>query len=350
MVKFKLMGRTWEKDGVLWLALSASGVEFTFTGTRLQAAFLGDQNAELVLEEPLRDKARMAVYIDGKRTETFMMTKKRQEMLLWESEREQTITVKILKISEAPMSLVGIEKIWGNEGSTFAATPDKKHCIEIIGDSITCGFGIDDPFAEHSFQTCTEDATKAYGYRTAELLDADYSLVSYSGYGIVSGYTPDGNKTENEILPHYYEMTSHSNGCLPGGERIDDVAWDFSRFQPEVVVINLGTNDDFYTQDIKERQDEYQRGYAAFLKKVRKNNPDAHIICTLGLMGDRLYPFLEAGVADYQNETKDEKVSTMYVTPQQPEDGYSADYHPSVYSQERLAAQLAGEIRKMIEA
>ena len=67
-------------------------------------------------------------------------------------------------------------------------------------------------------------------------------------------------------------------------------------------------------------------------------------------MGDRLYPFLEAGVADYQNETKDEKVSTMYVTPQQPEDGYSADYHPSVYSQERLAAQLAGEIRKMIEA
>ena len=40
----KLIGRTAENNGTLWLALSASGVEFTFTGTKLTLNIAGDNN------------------------------------------------------------------------------------------------------------------------------------------------------------------------------------------------------------------------------------------------------------------------------------------------------------------
>lgn len=49
--------------------------------------------------------------------------------------------------------------------------------MEFIGDSITCGYGVDDPDKEHHFKTATEDVTKAYAYKTALALNADYSMV-----------------------------------------------------------------------------------------------------------------------------------------------------------------------------
>ena len=43
----------------------------------------------------------------------------------------------------------------------------------------------------------------------------------------------------------------------------------------------------------------YRTEYAKFLAQVRKCNPDAHIICTLGTMGaTELYPYLEGAVED----------------------------------------------------
>lgn len=66
-------------------------------------------------------------------------------------------------------------------------------------DSITCGYGVDDEDRSHQFSTKTEDATKAYAYKTAQLLNADYSLVSYSGHGVVLGYTTREKRQQRSI-------------------------------------------------------------------------------------------------------------------------------------------------------
>ena len=61
------------------------------------------------------------------------------------------------------------------EGSA-ETLPEKPLKIEVIGDSITCGYGVDDEDENHQFTTATEDVTKAYAYKTAKALDAEYSI------------------------------------------------------------------------------------------------------------------------------------------------------------------------------
>ena len=48
-------------------------------------------------------------------------------------------------------------------------------------------------------------------------------------------------------------------------------------FRPDVIVINLGTNDLSWCAGRPERCTEYRKGYAEFLKTVRKNNPESRI-------------------------------------------------------------------------
>ena len=94
--------------------------------------------------------------------------------------------------------------------------PEKELKLEFIGESITCGYGIDDEDENHHFQTATEDATRAYAYKTAMALDADYSLVSYSGHGIISGYTENGQRLETHKVPDVYEKLGKTYGSANG--------------------------------------------------------------------------------------------------------------------------------------
>ncbi|MFC6652659.1 GDSL-type esterase/lipase family protein [Paenibacillus rhizoplanae] len=92
-------------------------------------------------------------------------------------------------------------------------------------------------------------------------------------------------KLTTHLLPDYYGKVGKSEGRFGGSLLPQEIAWDFSRFTPELIVINLGTNDDSYTKDDPAKQADYAENYVAFLQKVRRNNPDSTILCTLGIMG-----------------------------------------------------------------
>ena len=140
------------------------------------------------------------------------------------------------------MSTVGIKEI-RCVGSAIKPTEKKDMLIEFIGDSITCGYGIDDPDKDHHFVTATEDVTKAYAYLTAKTLDADYSMLSFSGYGIISGYTDNDNKVSAQTVPQFYTKLGYSWG-KNGDFSPQESEWEFSGRQPDLVVVNLGTNDE----------------------------------------------------------------------------------------------------------
>ena len=119
--------------------------------------------------------------------------------------------MEIIKLSESPMSAVGIEAF--AEGSA-EALPEKPLKIEFIGDSITCGYGVDDEDENHQFTTATEDVTKAYAYKTAKALDAEYSMFSASGYGIVSGYTEGDELSANRQFHSSIAATAFQGAIL----------------------------------------------------------------------------------------------------------------------------------------
>ncbi len=339
----KLIGRTAEDNGILWLAQSASGIEFTFTGTSATVNIIGDSMYTMGKDK----QARFAVYVDGERTLDTQVDAAEKSYEIFSSATEKETTVKILKLSESAESIFGIRSVTVN-GTAPKPTAEKELKIEFIGDSITCGYGVDDEVKENHFSTSTEDATKAYAFKTAQKLDADYSLVCYSGHGIISGYSSDDKKVTAQLVPPIYEKFGKSYGNANGFSPIT-VDWDFSRFVPDFIVINLGTNDDSYTKRKEDRVADYTENYVKFLKKIRENNPDAHIICALGVMGDNLFtPGVEKAVELYTAETGDTNVSAFHLTPQDGSTGFAADWHPTEATHEIAATAMAEEIKRLM--
>lgn len=339
----RTIGRAKVYKDTLWMALSGTGAEFIVTGKKVSITMKADSTVAGGAE----NQARIAVYLDGKRMADTLLSKSETTIPVFESTTEETHTIRVIKLSESAMSTCGISAI--TVDGTIRPAEAKSRLIEFVGDSITCGYGVEDEDPDHHFATGTEDVTKAYAYKTAEALDADYSMVSFSGYGIVSGYTGDGVKSAGQLVPLYYEKLGFSYGTYLGNGSPQKNSWDFTKRQPDLVVINLGTNDSSYVKDNQERKEEYIAGYIEFLKTVRRCNPEAKILCTLGIMGTELCPSVEEAVDRYKQTTKDTNISSMRFVAQLPEDGLAADWHPTEKTHTKAAAKLADEIQRIME-
>lgn len=343
----KLLGRTALVGDVLWCAFSGSGVEFVVRGKALTVRILGDSS----VDEP-DNRARLGIFLDEERIVDDLVAVRDRTYSLFEAEHEEVHVVRILKLSESAMSTIGIGEISVTDGDILP-TAKKRFLVEFVGDSITCGYGVDDEDENHGFTTGTEDVTKAFAYRTARSLDVDYSCVSFSGYGVVSGYTEDGAINSAEVLPPHYERTGFSyakSGISGAGFAIEDIPWDFSKRTPDVVFINLGTNDASYCGEDTEKQEQYQQCYIALLKIIRRNNPEAYLVCGLGIMGDVLYPALCSAVERYKKETGDMRIETVYFEAIRPEtEGYAANFHPTARTHIRAGGVLAKKLKTVFK-
>lgn len=341
----KHLGRTYFSEDKLYCALSGSGAEFSFNGTKCVIKIKGDSTS-MGGAAQADNQARVAIYVNGERVVDDMVDQMIEEYTVFESAAAEDVTVSVVKLSESPMSTIAIDEIKVT-GTVIQPTAEKDLLIEFIGDSITCGYGSDDPVKENHFSTKTEDVTKAYAYKTAQALGADYSIVSFSGYGIISGYSTNDKPVSAQTVPQFYTKLGYSwstNGSFAPA----NVDWDFSKRQPDVIVINLGTNDDSYTKGQDDREQAYADEYVNFLKTIREKNPDAKIVCTLGVMGDRLFEYVQLAADTYKAETGDSNIYTMKFDVQLAEDGYSADWHPSITTHDKAAAKLTAELKTIL--
>lgn len=69
------------------------------------------------------------------------------------------------------------------------------------------------------------------------------------------------------------------------------------------------------------------------------------MLCTLGLMGERLCPAMERAVELYRKETGDENADYLFLREQREEDGRVSAYHPTEKSHEKAASALVEKIR-----
>lgn len=334
----KLLGRTYAApDGKIWMGHSGTGVELEYIGEKLTVSLMGNGGAAEHI-------ARIGVFVDGERTSDVCVDEKGSTVEII-GKGDKAVNVKIIKLSECAFSCCAITGA-DTHGGTITKAADKPRRVEFIGDSITCGYGVDDQDMSHGFSTATEDCTKSYAYKTAQALGADYSLVSFSGYGVVSGYTDTGAKQDTATVPRYYESCGFTENYGFDGVKPSECPWDFSSFTPDAVVVNLGTNDQSYTGSDSARQSEFTQQYVSFLKQIRAKNPKAKIICTLGTMGDLLNGAMKTAAAQYSAETGDNNVAALDLPLQQPEtDGVTINGHPSEITHEKTANLLAEKIK-----
>lgn len=332
----KLIGRTMHSNDITWLIHSGSAVEFTVTGKSANIILAGDSSINN--DEDYR--SRYAVIVDGEIIEDAVMGTPEKTITLFEGKTSRTAKVKIIHLSEAMNGAIGVKNISVTSNSTVPVRPEPKKdlSIEFIGDSITCAYGVEGLSSYEPFKTTTENFMKSYAYLAAQKLNADYSSVSYSGHGIISGFTSSGDINTDSLIPDCYELTG----------KLSDYAtnWDFETSSHDVVVINLGTNDSSYvTKEPETRSQEFIDGYVDFLKTVRDKNPRAYIICTLGTMGDDLYEYVEDAAEKYSTLTGDERImSYRSVVQNMSADGIGSDWHPSAITQQKSAYVLADKI------
>lgn len=332
----KYTGRNYYDGKTAWLVQSGSAVEFTVSAKSAEVTIAGDYS----INNDEKYRSRYAVIVDGEIITDDVMSEKSKTIELFKGEKSRTAEVKIIHLSEANNGTIGVSEIKVNSDSPVPVVPvrEKELSIEFIGDSITCAYGVEGKSASDQYTTKTENFMKSYAYLTAEKLGADYSAVSYSGHGIISGYSNDGKRNTDNLVPPYYKNCGNlSNYAEP---------WDFTENPNDVVVINLGTNDYSYvSRDFDTRSQEFVDGYEDFLETIRECNPDAYIICTFGIMGGQeMYPLIEQAVEDFSKKTGDDKITVFQSPMQNMADGYGADYHPSEITQQKNAYILADKI------
>ena len=345
----KLTGRCfYDEDEIMWCALSGSGFECHFKGRELELRLVGDAAAD----KPMNDKnwARYAVYVNGIRTtegllDNFVPVRKLQVI---KSDKIVEADIKFIKLSECAMSTIGVYPIECD--GEIAPIPEKPLKIEIIGDSITCGYGVDEYDPNVNFRTATEDFTKGYAYKTAKLLDADIRVFSISGWGIISGYTDNGSIHADQLIPPYYKKLGFSYEKFDDRDGLSpqELNYDFGSYVPDIIVINLGTNDNSYCTGHEERYAEYTEEYAKFIGTVHECNPEAKILCVMGIMLDEIAPYMEKAVGIFREKTGYKEIYTMRFTPHDGKLGYAADWHPSPATHDRAAKLLAEKIREII--
>lgn len=340
----RILGRTKEVNNIRYINYSCSGIEFEFVGTSVSVVLCTDNSK---WEDIF--KAWVAVFIDDEETPSKRILLDSDEDIykVYESETSRKVKIRLMKMSEAAFSKVGIKEIIIEGEGEIVPTKSKERRIEFIGDSITCGYGIEGIFEKDVFNTTQENPWEAYAAKTARYFNADFNCVSWSGIGVVSSWTEVDEPNTEWLMPMLYNYTDAALDNDFGKEEFE--AWNNSLFEPDLIVVNLGTNDTSYTKNIKERIDEFTNGYYDFLKEIRRSNPNSEIICTLGVMGQELCPAVENAVNQFKGATDDMKIYTHFFEIQLESDGIGADWHPSLRTHQKMSKTLINKIKEVMK-
>lgn len=321
----RVLGRYTPSSSGINLALSwtNSGIEFTFEGTAAYADIISTGGNTL-----------MGVFVDGEKTHSSTFVASGSAMntyTLVKDLPEGTHTVKLLKLSEAKVSLISITKI-KVDGSGIRPTEAKKRSIEVIGDSITCAFGALAPAASAPFKAEEEDGSLSYGFLAAQHFDADVNFVSRSGIGVA--YNNGGD--QNDLMPEVYKSTMYF------AENTKTVWSESAAYKPnDVVVINLGANDAHHVPNNAARIEEFTAAFIGLLKNAREYNPDANIIVCYGTIRYQIQSIVANAVQKYIDETNDKKTAFFsFGIDHTTVTGGTLAGHPSPVVQKMMADEL----------
>jgi lysophospholipase L1-like esterase len=228
----------------------------------------------------------------------------------------------------------------GEGGKVLPPPPAKKRKIEFFGNSISCGYAVEDTTGQDRGSAPYENGYISYAALTARHFNAEFHNTSKSGIGITVSWFP-------LIMPEMYDRLDASDSASK---------WDFSKYTPDIVVINLFQNDSWIVKLPDNPQFKARFGtilptdnfiinaYQNFVKSVRSKYPKASIICILGSMdatksGSSWPGYIAKAVAPLN----DKKIY-VHMIPYKNTQG-----HPNAKEQQAMADDLIGFIDENIK-
>ncbi|MDF2694023.1 MAG: Endoglucanase precursor [Labilithrix sp.] len=217
-------------------------------------------------------------------------------------------------------------------GKAMPPPPAPERRIETIGDSISTGYGNEGPGAACGYVNSEQNEFATYSAIAARNLGADHTTIAWSGKTL-------------------HEMRDYFDKSLP--QRPDSPLWDFAQYQPQVVVVNVGTNN-FANVDPGEAR--FVRLYHELIHSVRAAYPKAFIVCALGSMLSNVYPegrnnltqarkYMKTAVTKLR-EGGDTNLDFLEFPEQNHADGLGCGFHPSLKTHKLMGERLTTFIKE----
>lgn len=237
-------------------------------------------------------------------------------------------TVIIQKRTEADQGRTTFHEFVTDNGRLLQAAPVKERLIEFVGDSYTCGYGIENSISRNRYTPETQNTAKTYCALLARYFDADFITVSHSGKGITRNYD-DGDRNSRWYMPERYTCT-FDNARQP--------KWEPGDLKPDITMIYLGQND--FSTERQPMRDPFKRNYQRLIKAIKDYYGDDHPILCLSTKVDKLlFDFVRECVEEcgYRNVYYDGMFQALHLDNDQE---LGADWHPNWKAHIKLAYAL----------
>jgi lysophospholipase L1-like esterase len=278
-------------------------------------------------------------------------------------------TVTLYRKTETQFGTTSFEGFTFSGGGSALPIERPSRRIEFIGDSITAGYGVDfrGPFDKDypgvaggfppgpASATCwtvvesnsggaiearkdAENAMSSYGAVMGASLKAEVSLVAWSGKGVVLNF----EEIPTEKFPEVYDR-AFAGTATP--------KWDFTKWTPDLVVVNLGTND-FLAAPGGDPGVAFSTAYENLLKRIRANHPNTWIYAIVGPMvpfggpREKSIEYIKDGAVKRLNTAGDAKIKVLEVF-HSPTDlsKVGCEGHPYKDTNINIADKIAGEAK-----
>jgi lysophospholipase L1-like esterase len=325
--------------GIRWVgrvdASNPSAIRFAWSGTGLVATVSGSKISVRLQTEGPTESVFFQPVIDGTAGPRFQVaTGAAQTVTLGAGLTAGPHTVELYRDSEGMFG----DSIFSGfvDGSVLGAPPATGRLIEIIGDSISAGYGnlgseVHPPWDNTcSFSLDTESAYQAYGSILGRALNAEVSIIARSGWGVYR----DGSSDTANVLSSVYANVLGAQGTPQ---------WDFKR-RADAVIINLGTNDSAQGDPGLP----YEKAYVALIRSVRGHYPNAWIFLTIGPMtADPVLAQMRTHLSHVVASVADPKVTTVDIAAQDAT-ATGCDYHPNVAENNAMAGVLTSVMKSRL--
>ena len=236
------------------VAIDSGTAHLSWPGSYLQGRFTGT-SLKLILAEPTNDNA---IWLKIDQSDWSELHSLKGQTVVDLSPRSlasgnhEFMVVKKTEPTWGGLSKrLSIRAIQHDADGQWLGTPGRSgHIVEFIGDSITAGFAVNGPSS-----LSNDDPMASYAFQSAQAVGAEPWLMAQSGIGVVRNHPSNQDRGDVEPMPSRYQKL-----------RLAD--------QPDIIVVNLGTNDFFASVDT----DTLKTAYLKFLTDLLALHPKSWIL------------------------------------------------------------------------
>jgi lysophospholipase L1-like esterase len=320
--------------GALRFAWPASQLRLRFDGSALRAD-IGDE--PLADETPENDW--LALELDGQPPQRLQLRSGRHRYELARGLAPGTHSLVLSKRTETEVGTVTVHGFHeGPQTRLLGPPPRRQRRIEVIGDSISAGYGNEGQGPDCGFRAEQEDATRTYAALAARALNAELIVQAWSGKGVYRNHDLRDREPMPEIFTRVLPARSRS-------KRSD------TRFQPHAVIVHLGTNDFWQGPPDPLR---FLAAYRQLLQALRARSPGAHQIMVLSPMLSDDYPharartrlraWLNALQSEQPEATRASVLEQRYVM----SEPLGCHAHPSLAAHARFGRELTALLQRQL--